>query len=360
MLLAPPLPHNIHRPGLADALALPAWLISAVVHAVGLLLLGLLSAALVGGRSGEESPRASLVMNIDDGGATGDSAAEALAQIDSLSEFLSTPLDDSPQQRDEVATRLEQLLQPPAIDLPTLPQATVAERLAAMKREAAASAAAASQPAAKAAGFAKFPDSMGGYARTKIFGVESEGNKFVYVLDRSSSMLDGGGGRIAAAKAELLASLRDLGEQQQFYVVAYNHEARLLNIGYSPGRHVWAGPENKQRAADIIGVLRPDGGTDHVEAMAMAIRLRPDVIYLITDGEVEDDPKLSDLKRLERMNSGRSIIHVLRFGTAPRDGGTLAQLAAENRGQDRFIDLARMAEIARDRSEKPGSLVPEE
>ena len=56
----------------------------------------------------------------------------------------------------------------------------------------------------------------GGKARTEVFGVEGEGTKFVYVFDRSGSMERTlGPSPLAAAKRELRASVETVGDTRQ-------------------------------------------------------------------------------------------------------------------------------------------------
>src|SRR5262245_51423301 len=69
------------------------------------------------------------------------------------------------------------------------------------------------------------------YARSKLFGLEAHGTKFVYVFDRSGSMSEYRGRPLKAAKDELIASLADLDERNQFYVIFYNEEPRMLQVG---------------------------------------------------------------------------------------------------------------------------------
>src|SRR5436190_256635 len=83
-------------------------------------------------------------------------------------------------------------------------------------------------------------DGYAGYARTKIFGLVGQGTKFVYVFDRSGSMSEHGGKPLRAAKAELTASLKDLDERHQFYIVFYNEESRLFQAGPVKGQLVFA------------------------------------------------------------------------------------------------------------------------
>jgi len=186
-------------------------------------------------------------------------------------------------------------------------------------------------------------DPSAGYARTKLFGLEAQGAKFVYVFDRSGSMGELGGKPLSEAKKELLASLNDLDKRQQFYVVFYNEQPRLFDAGNSKGRLVWGTDDNKKQAAQFIDSIRADGGTDHMSALMVALRMRPDVIFLLTDGEQQDDPSAEDLKRVERINDGAAQINVIQFAPLPRPGSSLIQLAKQNRGKHIVVDISKYA-----------------
>ncbi len=77
---------------------------------------------------------------------------------------------------------------------------------------------------------------MDGKAHTSMFGVQAQGYKFVYVIDRSGSMGGSGPTALKAAKAELLASLNDLGQTHQFQIVFYNEKPALFNPTGDPHR----------------------------------------------------------------------------------------------------------------------------
>jgi hypothetical protein len=197
------------------------------------------------------------------------------------------------------------------------------------------------------ASFAQDPsrglDPSAGYARTKLFGLEAQGAKFAYVFDRSGSMGELGGKPLREAKKELLTSLNDLDQRQQFYLVFYNEQPRLFDAGNSKGRLVWGTDDNKKQAATFIDSIRADGGTDHMSALMVALKMRPDVIFLLTDGEQQDDPSADDLKRIDRINEGSAQINVIQFAPKPRESSSLVQLAKQNRGQHIFVDVSKYA-----------------
>ena len=143
----------------------------------------------------------------------------------------------------------------------------------------------------------------GGKARTSLFGVAGEGYSFVYVFDRSGSM--GGSGRtlLQMVKGELLKSLRNLGETQQFQMIFYNDRPTLFNPSGVAGKLAFGNENNKQRAIQFIGLIVAEGGTDHLEALRAATGMHPDVIFFLTDG---DRPKLTDreLEKVQRLGGG--------------------------------------------------------
>ncbi|MCC7083609.1 MAG: hypothetical protein IT427_01220 [Pirellulales bacterium] len=184
-----------------------------------------------------------------------------------------------------------------------------------------------------------------GYGRTQFFGIEAEGNSFIYVFDRSLSMTSYDSVPLRAAKMELLSSVEHLQERQQFYTVFYNHEPWMYELpGLSRGRLQFATPENKGLFRDFVYRLQADGGTHHLTALEIAIRKRPDVIYLLTDGEPQDDLTRAELQKLTRMNSGGASIHVIQFTLEPRPESTLVQLAKLNRGKHRFVNIRRLVD----------------
>src|SRR3569623_437644 len=174
----------------------------------------------------------------------------------------------------------------------------------------------------------------GGKARTSVYGIEGEGNKFVYVFDRSASMGDGSASPLASAKRELLRSLDNLSDTNQFQIIFYNDKPSQMNIGRQYGGMVFADAQGKEMARRYLGSIMASGATRHAEALEMAIRLAPDVIFYLTDA---DEPVMNAerLLKLKRLNGGRTSIHTIEFGLGARSGGEnfLAKIARQNGGK---------------------------
>ena len=176
-------------------------------------------------------------------------------------------------------------------------------------------------------------------ARLSIFGsAQAEGRSFVFVIDRSQSMGGDGLGAIAAAAKELAERIVALTPEQSFQVVTYNQSA-----AYHSGRElVPATDENKAALIKFIAGTVATGPTEHERGLRAALRLRPEVIFLLTDG---GDPHLKPAQcaAIRDEAAGRTSIHCLHFGRgrdsiAP-ENHFLRRLAAENRGSYVYIDM---------------------
>lgn len=76
----------------------------------------------------------------------------------------------------------------------------------------------------------------------------------------------------------------------------------------------------------------PGGGTDPEAALMRALGLKPDAVYLLTDGEF--DPTIAE--RVRQANKQRTAIHTISFVT--RDAESLLKLIASESGGDyRFV-----------------------
>ncbi|MDZ4820236.1 MAG: VWA domain-containing protein [Planctomycetota bacterium] len=174
--------------------------------------------------------------------------------------------------------------------------------------------------------------------RPSLFGLEGEGKRFVYVLDRSGSMGDPENKPIQAARAELIRSVKSLDDVQQFFIVHYNHEPRVFNPTGVRGRLIYATDENQKSAEQFIDHISPEGGTNHYKALQVAIKLRPDAIFMLTDGEEVDDLTADELAKLQKLNEGLAQIHVVQFSQKEHSSNSLVELAKKNRGKHRYLN----------------------
>ncbi len=185
------------------------------------------------------------------------------------------------------------------------------------------------------------PARVDGKTTTSVFGVAGEGSKFVYVFDRSGSMSSPKGRPLAAAKSELIASLNSLDRIHQFQIIFFNHaEPRIFNPTGRKGALVFASDVNRQAAGRFVAGITADGGTNPEAALALAVKMRPDVIFFLTDGE---DLDFAMIDRMTRLNRGASI-HAIQFGSGVRGSNRLlAELARRNGGSYVYVNTSRLA-----------------
>jgi hypothetical protein len=190
--------------------------------------------------------------------------------------------------------------------------------------------------------------------RTEIFGLSAEGTRFVYVFDRSDSMnsvltytVEGSARStitpLDAAKAELIRSLEDLDARQQFQIIFYNHAPLVFNGGSVRTKLLRGTPENKYRAVKFVNQVKGEGNTHHMEPLEVALSMRPDVVFLLTDGEPKDELWDEQLVELKKQNKSRARIHVIQFGFQPNPNSSLERLANETGGKHIFFNISRLA-----------------
>jgi hypothetical protein len=176
-----------------------------------------------------------------------------------------------------------------------------------------------------------------GKARVALFGLQGEGHRFVYVFDRSISMT---GQRLETAKAELIASLRSLESTHQFHIVFFSRAIRTFEFSAGRPAMPFATERNLELAADFVKGIEADGGTDRVAALELAVGMRPDVIFLLTDAD--GAMSAAEVDAIRRRNDGRATLHVVEFGYGPAtdQDNFLRQLARQNSGQYLYLDTS--------------------
>lgn len=188
-------------------------------------------------------------------------------------------------------------------------------------------------------GTAARSSASGGRARTKVYGLKGEGNRFVYVFDRSGSMGGSGNKALNSAKKELLQSIADLGDAHQFQIIFYNEQPTIMRFDDLPNL-MFANAENKARARLFVAGISADGATAHEPAIYLALQLNPDVIFFLTDA---DQPELSPaaLAKIQQRNHGSCVINTIEFGLGPkiRKENFLDRLAAQNGGGSVYVDI---------------------
>ncbi len=171
-------------------------------------------------------------------------------------------------------------------------------------------------------------------------GITHQGNFLIYIVDSSKSM----GTAFKAAKNELLRSVFELESKQRFQVIFFDDQP-LYYPPFHPDACPTAEPTtnaNKIRFASWAASISMGDGAPPDVALNYALKLKPDVIFLLSDGAFSPQilDRLAEKNRLDNaFGDSRpiSIINTIGYGRADQFE-TLRQMAVRNGG--RFIQHA--------------------
>jgi hypothetical protein len=159
---------------------------------------------------------------------------------------------------------------------------------------------------------------------TVFFGLQQRADTVVFVVDMSGSMLDEH--RFNRAVVELVRALGGLAPTQKFFVFFFNATTHpMLDMGSA--QLLPATPDNQMKVVKWIKKLEPDADTNPEDALERALKLQPQVIYFLTDGEIP--PTTPDtVKKLNHAH--KTVIHTIAFGT--EEGADMLKAIARNNG----------------------------
>jgi hypothetical protein len=168
----------------------------------------------------------------------------------------------------------------------------------------------------------------------EFFGATSYGSQIVFVIDCSSSME---GSRWYRAVKELIAAVDELDKGQEFLVLLYNTRTKvMLDTDPRSAALIRATGNNKSYFKRWIRQQRTEGGTFPAHSMYLALSLRPDAIYLLSDGELQDQTvrmlRFWNVPRLQYGGSDtKTPIHTISLGGG-RGQMTMMTIAEQNNG----------------------------
>jgi hypothetical protein len=161
------------------------------------------------------------------------------------------------------------------------------------------------------------------WRQTSFFGLRAQGRFFVYVIDCSESMIDED--RFARATMEVRRSVLALKAAQQFEVIFFNDEAMPMPGGPRPRS---ADTQSKGQLLSWLRIVEPDGGTDPRAAIRQAISLRPEAVFLLSDGALPE----GTVEAVAHFNTRRIPIHCVDM-SAGEGGDHLRRIARDSGGQ---------------------------
>ena len=153
-----------------------------------------------------------------------------------------------------------------------------------------------------------------------------------FLCDASGSMLR----KFNALKSELSKTIQALQPVQSFGIHFFS-EGRPVSLG---PQLLMATPENKLHALNFLENVTPRGSTDPIPALELAFKQRPQLIFLLTDGDFPDNNAV--LTRIRQLGKDHPIkINTIAFvGEGDSDTAFLSalqQIAHETGGVYRHV-----------------------
>lgn len=167
-----------------------------------------------------------------------------------------------------------------------------------------------------------------GNGGTSFFGKKLTVDSIAYVIDASGSMQ---GARFRRARQELVNALKEMRKEQRFYIVFYTDKTYPLYWPNAVAEMQAATPINLQKTGFWLEKAQTSGGTEPQEAMRIALALKPDVVFLLSDGDIP-----ADTRAIVMQENKRSIIHTITLGSN-KGAVVMKQIASENKGEFKFI-----------------------
>ncbi len=145
-----------------------------------------------------------------------------------------------------------------------------------------------------------------------FFGLKAAGKRIVYVVDCSRSMNHPHPSefktRFRRVKVELVRSINGMGSDMQFFIIFFNERAIAM-----PARSLQpALPLTQKKYLYWMQSIRADGDTNPIDALRLALSLRPEVIYFLTDGSFKRNVAVE----LLNLDQDRTTIHTFAFQQA--------------------------------------------
>jgi hypothetical protein len=174
-------------------------------------------------------------------------------------------------------------------------------------------------------------------SQATFFGTAVAGKKFVFVVDSSRSMT---GPRWHLATFELMRSLHELMSDMEFFVICFDETDHPVFSQSSTKNFLVNDPKTLQRTQRWIESLILGRGTFPSSALAKAVKMAPDAIFLLSDGVIQDDSiwMLRNLNHDKKTGMPIIPIHTILL-LSPLGRQPLEIIASENGGTFKDISL---------------------
>ena len=185
------------------------------------------------------------------------------------------------------------------------------------------------------AGLTEFGSGLGDAPTAQFFGAKIEGRRIVFVLDNSGSMQSG---RLETVIAEVMRCIESLSAEQEFYVIFHSDTVYPMFYPDPVDRFIQPTDRNKQFLTEWLATVELCLGDSVDEALVVAAMIRPDTVFLLSDGRIHGDRTMRFLMSAEQRDFP---IHTFAVGLGASVVGrrNLGDIAAANGGEFREGDV---------------------
>jgi hypothetical protein len=166
--------------------------------------------------------------------------------------------------------------------------------------------------------------------------------RIAFVIDASGSLTES----FDLIIRELKSSIRGLGPDQSFTVIFFQRDNAIEAPprGLKPATDATKASVQQWVDPGDGGSVRPGGSSNPMAAIRLAMKYKPQLIFLLTDNitgsgpwELDKNQVLSEINALD--SKGEVSINTIQF-LRPEPLGTLKQIAKEHHGEHRMINHA--------------------
>ena len=153
----------------------------------------------------------------------------------------------------------------------------------------------------------------------------SRGKRVVFVVDASESMLSA----FPSVRTQVYAGVMELGPRDEFAIlVEQNGKVTAMADGLLP-----VNDDTAARAWEFLSAREAEGAGDFTDGLGKALAMRPDVVWVVSDGETESDGMdLATTFRKANAAARVPINTVLHFTRHPKFERRLWQISHDSGG----------------------------
>lgn len=170
--------------------------------------------------------------------------------------------------------------------------------------------------------------------KVSFFGVRERADRVVFVVDNSGSMQRG---RMETTLNELNRAVQSLSPHQSYYVIFYSDQAYPMFFPQSVEELQPATRDSKRQFSKWLRTIEICLGGRLLDAIEMAASLEPQVVFLMSDGDIRSQRVMQSLTQADEWPF---TIHS--FGMEVRTkkhAENLAAISNANEGEFRVVDV---------------------